>query len=135
MLRVRGDQSGKVRVARRGWWVLPTLRSLGRGVLVPRRVTRLYHNTTAEWLRLRWTEGGEARELVTTPGHSFLDASGHFLTIEALTREGRATVVLASGGLTEGVAGRLHQGAQIGAGLRGASQLAPGQIIWIFGSK
>lgn len=43
----------------------------GRGALVPRKVTRLYRNTTTEWLRLIWEEDGAAKELVSTPGHQF----------------------------------------------------------------
>ena len=70
----------------------------GRGALVPRRITRLYRNTTTEWLRLRWFDG-TAREVITTPGHHFLDELGLFPTIEEMTRTGSATVVLASGAL------------------------------------
>lgn len=40
---------------------------LGRGPLVPRRVVRLYRNTTDEWVKLTWREGGEAKELIATP--------------------------------------------------------------------
>jgi hypothetical protein len=72
----------------------------GRGALVPRRVTRLYRNTTTDWLRLRWHDG-TAREVITTPGHHFLDELGGFPTIEEMVKEDRATVVLASGGLTQ----------------------------------
>jgi hypothetical protein len=59
----------------------------GRGALVPRRVTRLYRNTTTEWIRLRWFDG-MAREVITTPGHHFLDELGLFPTIEEMTRTG-----------------------------------------------
>jgi len=79
---------------------------LGRGALVPRKVVRLYRNTTEEWVKLTWAEGGEAKELVTTPGHHFLDRFGHFPMIEEMLENGRATVVLASGELTEVTAGR-----------------------------
>jgi hypothetical protein len=44
---------------------------LGRGALVPRRVVRVYRNTTEEWVKLTWAEGGEAKELISTPGHHF----------------------------------------------------------------
>ncbi len=57
----------------------------GRGALVPRRVTRLYRNTTTDWIRLRWFDS-EAKELITTPGHHFLDEFGQFPTIEEMTR-------------------------------------------------
>ena len=60
----------------------------GRGALVPRRVSRLYRNTTTDWLRLRWHDG--TREVITTPGHHFLDAFGGFPTIEEMVKEGRA---------------------------------------------
>ena len=79
----------------------------GRGVLVPRLVTRLYRNITTEWLRLTWTEAGEFRELVTTPGHHFLDEFGAFPPIETMIAAGLATVVLASGELTEVSAERI----------------------------
>ena len=45
----------------------------GRGALVPRRVTRLYRNTTTDWIRLRWVDG-TAREVITTPGPQALNA-------------------------------------------------------------
>lgn len=84
----------------------------GRGALVPRRVVRIYRNTTTEWLRLTWVEGGERRELVTTPGHHFLDEFGQFPTIAEMTRTGRATVVLASGELAEVTAERIVYSAE-----------------------
>ena len=71
----------------------------GRGALVPRRVSRLYRNTTTDWLRLRWHDG--TREVITTPGHPFLDAFGGFPTIEEMVKEGGARVGLASGALTQ----------------------------------
>lgn len=79
----------------------------GRGALVPRRVMRLYRNTTTEWIRLSWMENEETRELVTRPGHHFLDQFGEFPPIEALIAQGRATVVLASGEFTEVTAERI----------------------------
>lgn len=75
--------------------------NFGRGALVPRKVTALYHNTTDEWIKLTWTEGGEAKELVTTPGHHFLDRFGNFPTIEEMLKDGMTSVVLASGDLVE----------------------------------
>ena len=50
----------------------------GRGTLVPKRVVRLFHNETEEWLRLTWREDGEDHELTVTPGHRFVDAAGRF---------------------------------------------------------
>jgi hypothetical protein len=85
---------------------------LGRGALVPSRVVRLYRNTTDEWVKLTWAEGGEAKELVTTPGHHFLDRFGNFPTIEEMLENGRATVVLASGELTEVTAERIIYSAE-----------------------
>ena len=72
----------------------------GRGALVPRRVTRLYRDNTTEWIRLCWFDG-EAKELIATPGHRFLDQFGQFPTIGEMARNGSAKVVLASGTLTE----------------------------------
>ena len=84
----------------------------GRGALVPRRVTRLYRNTTTEWIRLRWQEDGVERELVATPGHHFLNEFGHFPRIDEMVKAGRATVVLASGALTEVTAERILYSAE-----------------------
>jgi Ca2+-binding RTX toxin-like protein len=84
----------------------------GRGALVARRVTRLYRNTTTEWVRLRWVEEGAAREVVSTPGHHFLDEFGSFPTIAEMLRDGRATVVLASGELAEVTAERIVYSAE-----------------------
>lgn len=86
--------------------------SNGRGALVPRRVVRIYRNSTTEWIRLTWVEGGEHRELVATPGHHFLDQFGQFPTIAEMTRSGRATVVLASGELAEVTAERIDYSAE-----------------------
>ena len=74
---------------------------LGRGALVPRKVVRLYRNTTEEWVKLTWAKDGEAKELIATPGHHFLGRFGSFPTIEEMLENGRATVALASGELTE----------------------------------
>ena len=80
---------------------------LGRGALVPRKVVRLYRNTTEEWVKLTWAEGDEQKELIATPGHHFLDRFGTFPTIEEMLESGKATVVLASGALTEVTAERI----------------------------
>ena len=85
---------------------------LGRGALVPRKVVRLYRNTTEEWVKLTWAEGGEQKELIATPGHHFLDRFGSFPTIEEMLQNGRATVVLASGDLTEVTAERITYSAE-----------------------
>lgn len=85
---------------------------LGRGALVPRRVVRLYRNTTEEWVKLTWVDGGEAKELIATPGHHFLDRFGNFPTIEEMLENGKATVVLASGELTEVTAERIVYSAE-----------------------
>jgi hypothetical protein len=85
---------------------------LGRGGLVPRRVTKLYRNATTEWVRLSWVEDGEARELAATPGHHMLDQFGNFPPLEQMIRDGAATVVLASGELAEVRAERIAWSAQ-----------------------
>ena len=74
---------------------------LGRGALVPKRVTRLFHNETEEWLRLSWRESGEDRELTVTPGHRFLDANGGFRRIDEIIEDAAPTVVLADGSLAQ----------------------------------
>jgi hypothetical protein len=73
----------------------------GRGALVPKRVVRLFHNETKEWLRLSWHEGGEDRELTVTPGHRFLDVAGRFRRIDEITTDIAPTVVLADGSLAQ----------------------------------
>ncbi|WP_306140799.1 DUF4214 domain-containing protein [Roseibium sp. MMSF_3412] len=50
---------------------------------------------------MSWVEDGEAKELVTTPGHQFLAAQGGFKEIESLVAGGRGTVVLADGSEAE----------------------------------
>lgn len=75
---------------------------LGRGALVPKRVVRLFHNETEEWLRLTWREGSEECELTVTPGHRFLDTMGNFRRIDEIILAGQPTVVLADGALTPG---------------------------------
>lgn len=81
--------------------------NFGRSNLVPRRVTRLFRNVTTEWLKLTWTEAGNLRELICTPGHHFLDRFGNFPPIDKMIAAGRATVVLASGELAEVSAERI----------------------------
>ena len=63
------------------------------GALVPRKVVRLYRNTTEERVKLTWAEGGEAKELVSARGHHVLDRFGKFPTIEGILENGPATVV------------------------------------------
>lgn len=74
---------------------------LGRGAMVPKRVVRLFHNETEEWLRLTWREGGGDRELTVTPGHRFLDAEGRFRRIDEIIEDAVPTVVLADGSLAD----------------------------------
>lgn len=74
---------------------------LGRGALVPKRVVRLFHNETEEWLRLSWREGGEDCELMVTPGQRFLDAEGRFRRIDEIIEDAAPTVVLADGALAQ----------------------------------
>lgn len=106
----------------------------GRGALVPKRVKRLYRNTTTEWIRLRWFDG-EERTLITTPGHHFLDQFGQFPTIEEMVRNGRTTVVLASGALAEVTAERITYSAETAhmferASSRGMVATRVGTIGW-----
>jgi hypothetical protein len=78
------------------------LRAGGRSSLVSRRVVRLFHNITTEWVILSWQENGDTRELTCTPGHHFLDEFGNFPTIDDLLElngGGEATIVLADGSL------------------------------------
>jgi hypothetical protein len=70
---------------------------LGRGALLPRKVVRLYRNTTDEWVKLTWVEGGKTQELVTTPGHHFLDRFGQFPTIEAMLQDSKLSAVIGFG--------------------------------------
>ncbi|ARO34317.1 serralysin-like metalloprotease domain-containing protein (plasmid) [Rhizobium sp. NXC14] len=74
----------------------PSLES-GRGRLVSRRVTRLFRNVTKEWIRLKWVDDGQPREVVATPGHHFLDELGNFPSLADMIDAGVATIVLASG--------------------------------------
>ncbi len=74
---------------------------LGRGALMPRKVVRLFRNTTDEQVKLTWSEDGEQKELVTTPGHHFLDRFGSFPTIEEMIENGKTASVLASGELID----------------------------------
>lgn len=73
----------------------------GRGALVPKRVKRLFRNTTTEWIKLTWIENGEAKELVATPGHHMLDKTGAFTRLDLMVQNGKAEVVLASGEVVE----------------------------------
>jgi hypothetical protein len=72
---------------------------LGRGALVPRRVTRLFRNSTTEWVKLTWVDpsSGEAKELVATPGHNMLDRFGRFTRLDALVKGNTCEIILSSG--------------------------------------
>jgi hypothetical protein len=72
---------------------------LGRGALVPRRVARLFHNTTTEWIKLTWVDpaSGEPQELVATPGHNMLDKFGCFTRLDALVKGNTCEIILSSG--------------------------------------
>ena len=73
----------------------------GRGAMVPKRVKRLFRNTTTEWIKLTWLVDGQPQELVATPGHHMLDKSGGFTRLDRLVINGKAEVVLASGAVVE----------------------------------
>ena len=72
---------------------------LGRGALVPRRVTRLFRNSTMDWIKLTWVDptSGAAQELVATPGHNMLDKHGHFTCLDALVAGNTCEIILSSG--------------------------------------
>lgn len=107
----------------------------GRGALMARRVTKLFHNTTTEWLKLAWRdEQGETQELVCTPGHHFLDEHGNFPAIADMVRDGKARIVLASGAVAEVAVSRiaysqatadLFEQAEVQAMVMGSAALAP----------
>ena len=69
----------------------------GLSRLVAKEVTRLFSNTTTEFLKLTWAEDGETKEVVTTPGHHFLCEGGGFAEIGDMTKNGQARIVLMSG--------------------------------------
>jgi hypothetical protein len=79
----------------------------GRGALVPKRVKRLFRNTTTEWIKLTWLENGEAKELVATPGHHMLDKTGAFTRLDRLVKNGKAEVISVSGEVIEATATRI----------------------------
>jgi Protein of unknown function (DUF2778) len=84
----------------------------GRGALVPKRVKRLFRNTTREWIKLTWLENGEDKELVATPGHHMLDITGAFTRLDLMVQNGKAEVVLASGEVVEAKADRITYSAE-----------------------
>lgn len=84
--------------------------NMGRGALVPRKVVRLYRGVTQEWVRLTWVEGSDRKELITTPGHNFLNRFGTFSTIEEMLQDNSTTLVLASGAFVEVSAERITYG-------------------------
>lgn len=86
--------------------------AFGRGDLIARRVTRVFRNVTTEWLKLRWEEAGEHRELICTPGHHFLSEEGDFPSIVEMLANNRATLVSASGKLIEVSAERIVYSAE-----------------------
>ena len=96
---------------------------MGEGGLAP----------TPEGMRLRWFDS-TAREVITTPGHHFLDTLGGFPTTPEMTRTGSATVVLASGALTQVAAERTPFCADVaprverGMGRGGGLGRAPGTV-------
>jgi hypothetical protein len=71
--------------------------NLGRGMLSPRRVKRVFHNVTNEFVRLSWVENGEKKQLIATPGHHFLDASGNFPELSQMALDGYATLISRDG--------------------------------------
>ncbi len=103
----------------------------GCGGLVPCKVTRLFHNSTEEWIEL-------SNGLTVTPGHHFLDAQGGFRTIEdILATDG--TIVLEDGSLQKvtgkrlrysGETASLYEQAEAQIATRGALALAPVAPGW-----
>ena len=68
----------------------------GRGRLVAKEITKLFLNTTPEFMKLTWQDGG-SRELITTPGHHFLREDGQFGPISEIAEDGTVRVILQSG--------------------------------------
>lgn len=66
--------------------------ALGRGHTDGRAVVRTYTNVTQELVRLTFEDGRD--DLVTTPGHAFLDETGAFTKIGDLVRLGGGVVRL-----------------------------------------
>ena len=54
------------------------------GDLKPRRVTRLYQNTTEEWVELSFIDDADKKPIIATPGHAFLSKSGEFFPISSM---------------------------------------------------
>ncbi|MEJ8562313.1 Hint domain-containing protein [Yoonia sp. GPGPB17] len=77
-----------------------------------REVTRLYENVTQELIRLKFTDG--RGDLVTTPGHAFLDETGSFTKIGDLVRlgGGKARIIDQSGDVIAAQAEWLHYSAE-----------------------
>ena len=70
------------------------------GTPVPGRVTKLFRNTTSEFVRLSFEDRDD---LVATPGHRFLTETGDYMGIGHMLRLGGGTVRLveADGGVVE----------------------------------
>jgi hypothetical protein len=79
---------------------------------VPKRVKRLFRNSTTEWIKLTWLENGEAKKLVATPGHHMLDKTGAFTRLDRLVQNGKAEIVLASGEVVEAQAEHITYSAE-----------------------
>ncbi len=67
------------------------------GKLVPGKVTRLYQNSTDEWIKLSWRDGSEVRTLISTPGHHFLDTEGNYGRLDGMISEGVVQLVQSTG--------------------------------------
>ena len=70
------------------------------GTPVPGRVTKLFRNTTSEFIRLTFDD---REDLVATPGHRFLTETGDYMEIGHMLRLGGGTarVVDSSGAIIE----------------------------------
>ncbi|SEL55376.1 intein N-terminal splicing region [Roseovarius azorensis] len=70
------------------------------GTPVPGRVTKLFRNTTSEFIRLTF---GDREDLIATPGHRFLTETGDYMKIGHMLRlgGGAARVVDSSGATIE----------------------------------
>ncbi|WP_107677955.1 Hint domain-containing protein [Agrobacterium sp. LAD9] len=75
--------------------------NLGRGALCPRRVKKVFSNTTSEFVRLSWIAEGKQRDLVATPGHHFLAVSGDFPELGNMIKGGRAALLSRAGEILE----------------------------------
>lgn len=81
---------------------------LGRGALVTKRVTQVFENVTKEWLKITVNIDKEPSELITTPGHKFLDSEGRFREIFNILDDETPLVILRDGSIAKVSAERVE---------------------------